>query len=963
MNKLILILSGLVLLAMQASAQPKGQAAIRDLVNRYKLDVRGPYKDIRWFCHDGSFAVPRQQPCPEPGGVQRARYKDEVLALAASNHVFLGQILSTTPREDFWDARNYQSRLKQYQLEKYLQTIDDGWILRRARYYRGARQVEDEEAWGVDFLSWLLSQDEVLRQHYFLLRQAARDIPHQAEDNSQQRLRALSKLIAEQYPPFNNLRVKLHGQPEPSDLGRVYAFREQHRARLTPALLGQLGELISGLEKVYQPANLSLLQQYARQLPANSEPARLVAQYLQTFGQTQPERARAAATAELLWKIRLEFSGVKGGKARLALLDLSCALEELFFRDVAAWRAADLSDLMNKICYTGMAAAGTGLLEIWEWQAVEGDMAVPQAGTVDIEELHDRLAKSRRLVAWGSGMVSAVYREAVAQFNSFEPLAAGFTDDRIRSSVLLSLGQSVSQLGDLVARESGWANQVLDVPGQGQILGLNPGYALGELVVAGENGAGLDISKDKIYLFNRPPGDLKPVAGIATVTEGNLVSHVQLLARNLGIPNAVITAGQLESLRRYNGRQVFFAVSGNGTVIMKLAENMSAAEKSLFEVKNRQEGRIAVPLERMDLYERDILDLREVNAALSGKVCGPKAANLGQLKQLFPEQVTEGLVIPFGVFRQHLEQTMPGRKVSYWDFLTGIFKQGRKMKASGLPAAEVERYILGELAVLREAIQQINLMPDFIAGLKRGFYRAFGKELGQVPVFLRSDTNMEDLKDFTGAGLNLTVFNVLKEEKIWQAVRDVWASPYTERSYKWRQHYLLNPENVFPSLLVIPSVDVDYSGVLVTTGLGGGGRDDMTAAFSRGAGGAVEGQAAETYLLRPDGSNQLLSPAREPLYRRLPAAGGTEKRYGSFEDFLLTQGDIYQLRLLARDLYLRYPDLQPPYDVECGFKDGKLWLFQVRPFVENKQARGSEYLNQLSGEAAGGKEVPWNSRL
>jgi phosphoenolpyruvate synthase/pyruvate phosphate dikinase len=365
----------------------------------------------------------------------------------------------------------------------------------------------------------------------------------------------------------------------------------------------------------------------------------------------------------------------------------------------------------------------------------------------------------------------------------------------------------------------------------------------------------------------------------------------------------------------------------------------------------------------MDLYERDILDLREVNAALSGKVCGPKAANLGQLKQLFPEQVTEGLVIPFGVFRQHLEQTMPGRKVSYWDFLTGIFKQGRKMKASGLPAAEVERYILGELAVLREAIQQINLMPDFIAGLKRGFYRAFGKELGQVPVFLRSDTNMEDLKDFTGAGLNLTVFNVLKEEKIWQAVRDVWASPYTERSYKWRQHYLLNPENVFPSLLVIPSVDVDYSGVLVTTGLGGGGRDDMTAAFSRGAGGAVEGQAAETYLLRPDGSNQLLSPAREPLYRRLPAAGGTEKRYGSFEDFLLTQGDIYQLRLLARDLYLRYPDLQPPYDVECGFKDGKLWLFQVRPFVENKQARGSEYLNQLSGEAAGGKEVPWNSRL
>ena len=134
MKKTILILSWLTLLSAQAAAQAKNNAFIRDLVSRCKQEIRGPYKDIRWFCHDGSFAVPRQQSCPEPGGVQRARYRDEVVALAASNHVFLGQILSTTPKEDFWDARNYQSRLKQYQLEKYLQSIDDGWILRRARY-------------------------------------------------------------------------------------------------------------------------------------------------------------------------------------------------------------------------------------------------------------------------------------------------------------------------------------------------------------------------------------------------------------------------------------------------------------------------------------------------------------------------------------------------------------------------------------------------------------------------------------------------------------------------------------------------------------------------------------------------------------------------------------------------------------------------------------------------------------
>jgi len=78
---------------------------------------------------------------------------------------------------------------------------------------------------------------------------------------------------------------------------------------------------------------------------------------------------------------------------------------------------------------------------------------------------------------------------------------------------------------------------------------------------------------------------------------------------------------------------------------------------------------------------------------------------------------------------------------------------------------------------------------------------------------------MEDLKYFTGPGLNLTLFNVVDKAKVIQGIKDVWASPYTERSFKWRQKYLLNPENVFPSILIIPSVDVDYSGVLITKGI------------------------------------------------------------------------------------------------------------------------------------------------
>ena len=54
----------------------------------YKNDIRGPYKDIRWFCADGSIRMPKD-PCPDNigPGVQHARYKDDVVAIGKDNHI------------------------------------------------------------------------------------------------------------------------------------------------------------------------------------------------------------------------------------------------------------------------------------------------------------------------------------------------------------------------------------------------------------------------------------------------------------------------------------------------------------------------------------------------------------------------------------------------------------------------------------------------------------------------------------------------------------------------------------------------------------------------------------------------------------------------------------------------------------------------------------------------------------
>ena len=120
------------LLPKKMNSQSLSSNEIKNLIQLYKADVRGPYKDIRWFCTDGSVRQPKD-PCPDNigPGVQHARYKDAVVNLGNSNHIFLGQILTATKKDAFWDESHNQSRLKQYQIDKHLRTVDDGWINRK----------------------------------------------------------------------------------------------------------------------------------------------------------------------------------------------------------------------------------------------------------------------------------------------------------------------------------------------------------------------------------------------------------------------------------------------------------------------------------------------------------------------------------------------------------------------------------------------------------------------------------------------------------------------------------------------------------------------------------------------------------------------------------------------------------------------------------------------------------------
>jgi hypothetical protein len=100
----------------------------------------------------------------------------------------------------------------------------------------------------------------------------------------------------------------------------------------------------------------------------------------------------------------------------------------------------------------------------------------------------------------------------------------------------------------------------------------------------------------------------------------------------------------------------------------------------------------------------------------------------------------------------------------------------------------------------------------------------------------------------------------------------------------------------------------------------------------------------------------------------LPTTGGTGSLRTTFENRILNGQKLYALRLMAGDLKRKLPgtpgvESQGPFDIELGFKDGKIYLFQVRPFVENKNALSSDYLESITPKIAADTKIKLNKTL
>jgi Pyruvate phosphate dikinase, AMP/ATP-binding domain/PEP-utilising enzyme, mobile domain len=950
-NLKILPLVLLLLLPLSGVAEP---SRYQQSIQQMKEQPRGPFSRIRWFCHDGTVLPPKAYACrPHGGGVQHGQWSEQTLALREQGYLVANLLAGIRPDEALADP-DFDNVYGQRLVERFLVGVDDGWIFRKALFYRGAIQEEDERAGGRALLLAMLSDPAWRGPHFLATRTGVKLLPHGHDSASAGRVRRQSASLSEDDPPFMPVRIKIHGAPDATDAQRV---REYMAGVTDPDLRSRYEELAGEIDRIYQAQPLSLA------LSARAGDKALSATLRQAFagaaagweGADSP--TRMALSGSLLAAVRNAVQLASDPQQGLALLDFSLRLESEHFRAAAEVRA-QLPDMNRRQILQSMAAAGdaafgVGLLNRRLLDALRAEVDGLLATDISIADYQRGLAYLNRAPGWGLQALRRYFYQPMMTLVEVEPKALLFIQDQLRGSPLMHYSQALNLLVRDAGTLAGIRHKLFGEEVGAGFTALNPGLARGVLHAGKIAEHAEALREDGIYVLPETVAELPPVAGILTAGEGNPLSHVQLLARNLGIPNVTVAPAQLQKLSQHDGRVIVLAVSPGGLV--EISADDPGWDAVFAESGGSNGVHIAPDLEKLDLGLRRIVDIDELSASDSGRTVGPKAAKLAELRKHYPEAVSRGLAIPFGVFKSVvLDQPHPqGGTLFEW-------MQRRYRALAEVPDNSPKQRESTEQfrAELYRRILQTPLSDAFKRDLQQALGKAFGS--GSVGLFVRSDTNVEDLAGFTGAGLNLTLPNVVGIDGLLESITRVWASPFTARAFSWRQSHMSEPEHVYTSILLLESVGSDKSGVLVTADIDSGARNVLSVAVNEGLGGAVDGQAAESLRIPlPSGPVRVLATATAPSMRLLSPGGGIVEVPSSGTDEVLSPADIEQLRLFAQSLPERFPPITDddgnvaPADVEFGFLDGRLRLFQLRPFLDNASVARNSYLQQMDSRSNG----------
>jgi phosphohistidine swiveling domain-containing protein len=297
------------------------------------------------------------------------------------------------------------------------------------------------------------------------------------------------------------------------------------------------------------------------------------------------------------------------------------------------------------------------------------------------------------------------------------------------------------------------------------------------------------------------------------------------------------------------------------------------------------------------------------------EIAGGKGANLGELTRAgLP--VPPGFVVTTDAYRAFVEAA-------------GIGSAIMELASTGGPeAADRIRELFRSHPVSEELRQQIV-----------DAYLALG---GETPVAVRSSATAEDLEEASFAGQQDTYLNVHGTDHLLDAVRDCWASLWTERAMAYRARQGIDPATVSLAVVVQQMVEADAAGVMFTANPTNGRRGEAVISAAWGLGEAVVSGAVNTdnVVVRMPGGPLLSRDTADKAVMTSYAATGTEELPVPAErraEPVLDDRAAIELAGIGATVEAHYG---APQDIEWARTDDAFFVLQARPITALPEPEG-----------------------
>jgi hypothetical protein len=440
---------------------------------------------------------------------------------------------------------------------------------------------------------------------------------------------------------------------------------------------------------------------------------------------------------------------------------------------------------------------------------------------------------------------------------------------------------------------------------------LNIAKGIGRIHIISKLDDHVEIGSNEILVLDEVPVQLPPVAGIITSQPSTPLSHINLLAKGWGIPNAYIKNAK-ELFKQYDTYWVTFETLRENYKI-KRADN-----EQLRDYVRREKERADLVKPRSDLSEKRLLSLAEQHSR-SSIAYGGKSANLGEvLNAKLPGIIVPGgFTIPFYYYdefinRNNLDET-----------IRELFDDQKFIHD---PAYRRQR-----LVELRQKIESAEFDPE----LRRLVLEKVAREYSGKGLFVRSSSNSEDLPNFSGAGLYTTVPNVRGEQQLIDAIKKVWASLWNFEAYEARERSAVAHSTVYMAVLIQEGINSESSGVMISTDpFDNDNKGVIYISAKRGLGiKVVEGQRiAEQILFRPrTNAVQVLTRSAEDSLLTFDENGGVKEVPIEGDRVVLTDEVIRRLVRAARAIKRVFGERDQ--DIEWAYMKGQIYIVQSRPFI------------------------------